>query len=166
MCVRARIFGVAVAVDRGEGVALKLPHAWVEGEQRKERSVLLTGAVAFLLMKLTRIECSSGRLSLIETTTKFRVYDTMIHGGVNKTAQRVKQLEKSFLKRLVIIIEQSFYFFRFLPEFSQLLSVSIRATRRNVTQRRSHSSRGSIELPRFSINDQIVSELSKVQAEQ
>lgn len=90
----------------------------------------------------------------------------MIHGGVNKTAQRVKQLEKSFLKRLVIIIEQSFYFFRFLPEFSQLLSVSIRATRRNVTQRRSHSSRGSIELPRFSINDQIVSELSKVQAEQ
>lgn len=165
MCVRARIFGVAVAVDRGEGVALKLPHAWVEGEQRKGRSVLLTGAVAFLLMKLTRIECSSGRLSLIETTTKFRVYDTMIHGGVNKTAQRVKQLEKSFLKRLVIIIEQSFYFFRFLPEF-QLLSVSIRATRRNVTQRRSHSSRGSIELPRFSINDQIVSELSKVQAEQ
>lgn len=165
MCVRARIFGVAVAVDRGEGVALKLPHAWVEGEQRKGRSVLLTGAVAFLLMKLTRIECSSGRL-LIETTTKFRVYDTMIHGGVNKTAQRVKQLEKSFFKRLVIIIEQSFYFFRFLPEFSQLLSVSIRATRRNVTQRRSHSSRGSIELPRFSINDQIVSELSKVQAEQ
>lgn len=165
MCVRARIFGVAVAVDRGEGVALKLPHAWVEGEQRKGRSVLLTGAVAFLLMKLTRIECSSGRLSLIETTTKFRVYD-MIHGGVNKTAQRVKQLEKSFLKRLVIIVEQSFYFFRFLPEFSQLLSVSIRATRRNVTQRRSHSSRGSIELPRFSINDQIVSELSKVQAEQ
>lgn len=162
MCVRARIFGVAVAVDRGEGVALKLPHAWVEGEQRKGRSVLLTGAVAFLLMKLTRIECSSGRLSLIETTTKFRVYDTMIHGGVNKTAQRVKQLEKSFLKRLVIIIEQSFYFFRFLPEFSQLLS----ATRRNVTQRRSHSSRGSIELSRFSINDQIVSELSKVQAEQ
>lgn len=118
MCVRARIFGVAVAVDRGEGVALKLPHAWVEGEQRKGRSVLLTGAVAFLLMKLTRIECSSGRRSLIETTTKFRVYDTMIHGGVNKTAQRVKQLEKSFLKRLVIIIEQSFYFFRFLPEFS------------------------------------------------
>lgn len=137
MCVRARIFGVAVAVDRGEGVALKLPHAWVEGEQRKGRSVLLTGAVAFLLMKLTRIECSSGRLSLIETTTKFRVYDTMIHGGVNKTAQRVKQLEKSFLKRLVynnnrIIV----LFFSLSP---RILPVIIRFHSRNEAQRHTTS---------------------------
>lgn len=33
VCVCACIFGAAVAVDRGEGVALKLPRAWVEGEE-------------------------------------------------------------------------------------------------------------------------------------
>lgn len=79
VCVRAcvRVYIFWCAVDRGEGVALKLPHAWVEGEERKGRSVLLTGAVAFLLMKLTRIERSSGRLSLIETATKFRIYDSL-----------------------------------------------------------------------------------------
>lgn len=39
----------------------------------------------------------------------------MIHGGVNKIAQRVKRFEKSFLERLVIIIEiVYFFFFRFL----------------------------------------------------
>lgn len=90
----------------------------------------------------------------------------MIHGGVNKIAQRVKRFEKSFLERLVIIIEIVYFFFFSLSLEFHLLSVSIRATRRNVVQRRSHSWRGSIELPRFSINDQIVSELSKVQAEQ
>lgn len=115
VCVRACIFGVAVVVDRGEGVALKLPHAWVEGEERKGRTVLLTGAVAFLLMKLTRIERSSGRLSLIEMIQSLGLYDTMIHGEVNKTAQRVNtetDFEKSLEKRLVIIMEM--VLFRFL----------------------------------------------------
>lgn len=59
----------------------------------------------------------------------------MIHGEVNKIAQRVKRFEKSFLERLVIIIEIVYFFFF---AFSRIPFV-IRFYSRNEAQRRTTS---------------------------